>query len=186
MEWDPKVKKLPNFFNAIIYVGLQVSGLYSSVKEGAEQARAIVTAIDRMDSGVTSLNTSLQSLTQQLSSIEGKFQVFNKVSGLQIIDEYGNEKEPPHSLGELVALLSVKLDVSHEKVDALVDRLGNQFQNEVLAVLKSENAKLEVDLRALIRNVEELSAENKELKKLVEVVEDGDSERDQVEPVQES
>lgn len=178
MDWDNKKKKVGNIFEAIVFVGKQIECLVGAIGPLRSDIQALNNS--NLDSVLSNIHHAINNLTTTLSSdLESHIQLTDEY-GQPVKDESGMEKRPPHTFVDVLLQLSVSSQQTHEKIDALVDRMGNQFQNEVLAVLKKENAEQAVKIRDLEREIKrQLDRRDAERK----AQEDGGSSPDQVEPV---
>lgn len=173
MKWSSGVKKVTNIFNAIVSVGQGVGSVVSEL--GMLRAEATKLA-ENVKFVSASLDTFGSTFTDAMNNFTGTFETYEQIGGL--VDQFGVQQSVPHKAIDVIAHLGQQLGISHEKIDALVDRLGHQYQNEVLAVLQKENAELEALVRELrgLLTVAEASKDEK----------NGNSEGDQVESVPQS
>ena len=182
MEWNSKLKKIGNIFNAISNVGMEIGNLGAKLTEAVKQLTRVADNVSSIDTALGQLGTKI--MGHGGSGLGDVLETSEQIEGLT--DQFGNQKSPPYNVIDVLAFICLNMKTSHEKVDALVDRLGNQFTNEVLSVLKQENAELEAAKRELDRCNRELVEKAEGLERdILELKEkeDGDSEGDQVEPV---
>lgn len=165
MDWNSQVKKIGNIFNAIVSVATEVRVVAGRLNELVEQGKEIVASIEAVGNEIK--NRSLP------SSYDMYLQTNNPPPGLQ--DQYGSPVTGPVNMVDMMGYLVASTQSTQAE---LISRLGAQFNNEVLAILKQENAELEVGNRKLKKSIEHLKelldAELKAKKEL----EDGSSESD--------
>ena len=159
MEWNSKLKRLGNVFNAIVAVANEIA-------VGNNRLEQLTTEVKRVADSTAMLDTALGQLGSTINGNSGvglmdALQTHETIEG--IVDQFGNPRPSPHNIVDMMAFMAMQTKFTHEKLDALVDRLGNQFTNEVLSVLKQENADLEVKGREQKTLIEELTKTIKEL-----------------------
>ena len=185
MEWKGNLKKVGNIFAAITYVGAEIGGISSGLAAAVEQLTRIADQVSAVDTAIINLGTQI--MGHEGVGLGELLQTQEQLN--EMTDQFGNVRSPPYNAIDVLLHIAKQIYISHEKVDALVDRLGNQFTNEVLAVLKQENTELDVKVREFEKCNRELVERAERYEKLYQELkekEDGDSEGDQVEPVQES
>lgn len=151
MDWSSKVKKWGNIFNVINSVADAVMTVQNAIGANTE-------ALVNIQVEVGSLSSSIEGVKSGLSNIERSFTSEYDAQGVE--DEYGQPRIGNVNFVDILGVIAKGLQKNQGALSDLAGRLGNQFNNEVLAVLKQENAAQQIKIRELEASLEKTLEES--------------------------